>query len=126
MKPKKNFLYWLPRILCILVIAFISMFALDSFNPALSLGQQLLAFLIHMIPSLVLIILLIIAWKWELVGSIIFTLIGLGASPFIFIHNYNMNNSVLMSLGIIGVITFPFILIGVLFFINYKKHRKAL
>jgi hypothetical protein len=56
----------LPRILSIFAIGFISLFALDSFEHG-TLGEQILAFLLHMIPSLVLTIILAIAWKWELI-----------------------------------------------------------
>lgn len=53
--------HWLPRILCILAILFISMFALDSFEKGLSIGQQSAQFLKHLIPSLILTAFLIIA-----------------------------------------------------------------
>jgi len=120
----KNFIYWSPRILCILAILFISMFAADAFSHGLSLGQQLLAFFMHMIPSFILTIFLIIAWKYEFSGGIIFILTGLGLSPWVFMHNYAMNHSIAMSLGIIAVINLPFVLTGVLFIINhYMKHR---
>ncbi len=125
-KMKKNlrFLHWTPRIVCILAILFISLFALDSFSPELTIWQQIGAFLIHLIPSYILIALLIIAWKWELIGGIIFILIGLGFIPFIFTHNYNMNHSVGMSLFTILVINIPFVIVGALFILSYFKKRK--
>ncbi len=125
MKKKFDLLHWTPRILCILAILFISMFALDAFDPKLTVWQQIGGFLMHMIPSFILIGLLVVAWKWELVGGIIFTLIGLGFTPFIYLHNYRMNHSVQMSLLIVLMITFPFIVVGILFIINHfrKKSR---
>ena len=127
MKKSNRIVYWTPRILCILAILFISMFALDSFSPEKTIWQQLGAFFIHLIPSYVLIALLIIAWKWEYIGGLIFIVIGLGFSPFIFIHNYNMNHSIWMSLFIILMITFPFIIVGVLFIWSHfiKKRRQV-
>ncbi len=126
MKKSVKIIYWTPRILCILAILFISMFALDSFSPELTIWQQLGAFFIHLIPSYVLIALLIIAWKWEYYGGIIFIVIGLGFSPVIFIHNYNMNHSVWMSLGIILAITIPFVVVGVLFIWSHKMKKKSI
>jgi len=117
-------LYWLPRTLCIIAILFISLFALDAFAPGLTIWQQIGDFLIHLIPSFILLILLIIAWKWELIGGIIFTVIGIGLSPIVFIHNYNMNHSVWMSLGIISLVTLPFALVGILFIVNHYRKRK--
>lgn len=118
--------HWLPRIICILATLFVSIFAADAFAPELTIWQQLTAFLMHLIPSFSLIAFLIIAWKWELVGGIIFTVIGVGLSPFIFILNYKMNHSIGMSLGIILAITFPFVVIGVLFMVShYLKKKEA-
>ena len=118
--------YWLPRIICIFAILFISIFALDAFQPNLTVWQQIGAFLMHLIPSFILMILLLIAWKWEYIGGIIFVIIGLGLSPVVFIHNYNMNNSIWMSLGIICMITLPFALVGILFIVSHFHKKKQL
>ena len=126
MKPAVKFLHWTPRIIGILAILFISMFALDSFGPNKTFWQQIADFLMHMIPSFVLIAFLLIAWKWELAGGIIFILIGLGFSPVIFMHNYRMNHSVWMSLNVLLLITFPFILVGILFVLSHYKKKREL
>ena len=73
--------HWVPRILCILAILLISMFALDSFSPERTFWQNLGAFLIHLIPSFALIALLIVAWKWELPGGIAFASYRFGNEP---------------------------------------------
>jgi hypothetical protein len=124
MKTSLKVIHWLPRVICILAILFISMFAVDAFAPGLSIWKQLVDFIIHLIPSYILIALLIVAWKWEYIGGIVFTAIGLGLSPFIFIHNYHMNHSVGMSLGIIMLITFPFIVVGILFILSHFLKKK--
>jgi hypothetical protein len=121
METSVKVFHWLPRILCIAAILFISMFALDAFVPGLTFWQQLAAFAIHLIPSFVLFLLLIVAWKWERLGGILFLLTGLGFTPFVFNHNYQMNHSIAMSLGIIALITFPFVLVGGLFIWSFKK-----
>ena len=126
MKTSVKILHWAPRIICILAILFISLFALDSFSPDLTIWQQIGAFLIHLIPSFLLLVLLIVAWKREFIGGIIFTLIGLGFSPFIFVHNYKMNQSVWISLIIVLVITVPFIIAGILFIVSHSKKKKNL
>jgi len=102
----------------------ISLFALDAFQPDLTIWQQIGDFLMHLIPSFILTALLLVAWKWEYVGGIIFTIIGLGLSPLVFNHNYNMNHSVWMSLGIILTITIPFVLVGVLFIVSHFHKLK--
>ncbi|TWO32799.1 hypothetical protein E1J38_007995 [Seonamhaeicola sediminis] len=124
MKTSIKVISWLPRIICIFAIVFISILALDAFNPERTLLQQIGDFLMHLIPSFVLIIFLIVAWKRELIGGIIFTIIGLGFSPFIFMHNYRMNQSIWMSLLIILLIAIPFVIVGILFIVSHKMKKK--
>lgn len=124
MKRSTQILHWSPRILGVIAILFISLFALDAFDHGESLGQQLLAFLMHLIPSFILLAVLLIAWKWEKIGGIIFILIGLITSPLVFAHNYRMNGSVWMSLLVISLITIPFIIVGLLFVWSSKRKRK--
>ena len=126
MKKSIRVFHWVPRILCILAILFISMFALDSFTPGQTIWQQLGTFFIHLIPSFILIVLLVVAWKWEYIGGLIFIDIGIGLSPKIFIYNYNMNHSVWMSLGIILAITIPFVVVGGFFIVSHFKKKKNL
>jgi len=127
---------WVARILCILAIVFISLFAVDVFTEgaSLSLGQKIVGFLMHMIPSFVLIIILIIAWKHELVGGILIALIGLATAPFVYNRNYhNLPNMAsegfriaspgLRALKIVAMINLPFIIVGILFMISYFLHR---
>lgn len=66
----KKVLYWPPRILAVLYIAFFSVFAFDAL-------QNLVAFFIHLIPSLILLCLTSIAWKRERLGGILFCLAGI-------------------------------------------------
>lgn len=53
-------------------------------------------------------------------------LIGLGFSPVIYMHNFRMNGSVWMSLGVLSMITLPFIIVGVLFILGgISKRNRA-
>ena len=127
MKITIRIFHWLPRIICILAILFVSMFAADAFAPGLTIWQQLGAFFMHLIPSYILIAFLVLAWKRELIGGIIFIVIGLGLSPFVYSLNYNRTHSVGTSLEIILMITFPFVVVGVLFLVSHwlKKRSKG-
>ena len=124
MKNTLKIIHWAPRILCILAILFVSMFALDSFGPGYTLLQQLEAFAIHLIPTYILIIFLVVAWKWELIGGLMLIILALGFTPFIYTHNYQMNHSAWMSLSIILMINFPFILTGGLFVLSHYLKKK--
>jgi len=127
MKTKILIIHWIPRILCILAILFISLFALDSFDPKLPVWKQIAGFLIHLTPTYLLIILLYVAWKWELIGGIAIAIVGVIFTPFIYSMNYNMNHSVWITLSIVFSITVPFIIVGVLFIWSHfaKKREKA-
>jgi len=125
MKGKKSVLYWAPRIVGILAILFVSMFALDAFQPGVPLWRQILNFLIHLIPSFILTALLVFTWRFELVGGILFVAIGLFFSVWVYTHNYGMNQSVLYSLMTVLLITFPFVLIGILFIWNHFRHSES-
>jgi len=125
MKTYKMKFHWIPRIISILAILFISIFAADAFSPELTFWQQLGGFFMHLIPSFMLLGFLIIAWKWEFIGGILFTLIGLGLSPFVYMLNHNRNHfSVATSIGILLLITFPFIMVGILFIISSRRKKQ--
>ncbi len=126
MKTSIKVIHWLPRIICILAILFIGLFAVDAFEPHLTIWQQIKNFLFHLIPTFILTVLLVIAWKWEYAGGIIFLLVGLGLSPFIFNLNYNRTHSTGTSMGGVLMVTFPFIVIGILFIISHFTKRRNL
>lgn len=102
----KNTLYWLPKVLSILLILFISIFALDVFGES----QWFLALIMHLIPSFILITLTIIAWKNEKIGGILFILVGIAMS--FFFHFETL------------FITIPTSIIGILFLVNYFLYKK--
>ena len=72
-----KFLIWLPRILSILFALFISLFALDVFSEGNSLLKSILAFTIHLIPTYLIVLTLVISWKRELIGAVIYIILGL-------------------------------------------------
>ncbi len=125
MKIPLKIYHWLPRIICTGAIFFISIFAADASVPGLSLWKQIGDFFLHLIPSFILIIFLLIAWKWELAGGIFFLVIGIGMSPVIFLHNQNVNHfpvhECIMS---VLLVTFPFIVAGIMFIISYLVKKK--
>jgi len=65
----------LTRILSIIFILFISLFALDVFGKDFSL----MALIMNLIPTFIAIILTVIAWKKEFLGGILWILVGIVA-----------------------------------------------
>ena len=100
----KRILFWAPRILCILFAIFLSIFALDVFSAGYDFGETILALLIHLIPTCIVVMALLIAWRWEGVGAILFAALAL---------------LYLATGGKSWVISGPLFLIGVLFLLNW-------
>jgi len=104
---KKNWRFWLPRDLAILFTILISLFAFDVFEGNTPFNEKMLAFLIHLVPAFILVILLLIAWKRPLPGGILFILAGL--SYFLIASEQHWSTYLIMA-GIPSVIGFMFIL----------------
>lgn len=108
-------LFWTPRVLTIVFILFISLFALDSFDGDHSVLEKLGAFLIHLIPSFVLVFLLIISWRHEWIGAIVFFLLGI---VYIIFSWGKFNVAAYVS------ISGPLFLIAILFWLNWMKTKR--
>lgn len=97
-------------------IIFLGVFALDIFEPGRSLLEILTGLLIHLMPNFILIIVLILAYKIEKLGGLIFILLSLLMSAF-------FNNPFWVNLALFG----PLFLIGALFIIKghfFPKERR--
>lgn len=68
---------WIPRILGMLYAVFICLFSFDVFDQQAGFLTILGAFLIHNIPTLILIAILVLAWKWSWVGGISYIALGI-------------------------------------------------
>jgi len=73
----KRFVFWTPRIICLLFAGFISLFALDVFAENHGFWPTLLALSVHLIPTAILLVILATSWRWEWVGALIFPALGL-------------------------------------------------
>ncbi|MGA2649363.1 MAG: hypothetical protein ABSF28_02515 [Terracidiphilus sp.] len=67
-------LYWSPRAFSIAFAIFLSLFALDVFNEVHGFRQTVFAFSIHLVPAMVIVAILIVAWRWEWIGTGMFSL----------------------------------------------------
>ncbi|MBP2667441.1 MAG: hypothetical protein H6Q76_2421 [Firmicutes bacterium] len=106
-KKISGYIVWPPRILSLLL-------------PGLSPRQILAGLLMHNIPTFVMIIVLIIAWKHEIVGGLAFLLAGL---LYIFMTaRAKIDWSVALSWNL--TIAAPALLIGILFLISWYKKRQ--
>ncbi len=106
----RGFLFWTPRILTIVFILFLGIFALDVFGEGYSFGQTVVALFMHLIPNFVVLAVLIVAWRWEWVGAVLF--VGLGA--FYIITTWGR-----FHWSAYAAIAGPLFFVGALFFLNW-------
>ena len=105
---KIKILYWLPRVLSILFILFISMFALDVFSEY-NFPLVLVALFMHLIPTFILIGITILAWKKPKIGGWLYIALGL---VYIFLAWGKFDFLTLL------IISGPLFLTGILFLLN--------
>jgi hypothetical protein len=110
--------YWLPRLLSIGFVLFLSVFALDVFSEYSGM-QVILPLLIHLTPSFVLLGGVLLAWKYDLVGAVMF--IGFAT---LYVWDVGFTRPWSWYAGIVA----PAAIVGTLFFVSWllKRTRKRL
>jgi hypothetical protein len=111
----KKVLYWTPRIIGILAILFMMMFSMDCFGEYDSFSKQLTCFFMHNTPAFICVIVLFIAWKWELIGGVIFILAFIAGTVFFNSFSGNWGSLIVIS---------PFLITGILFITDYRVNKK--
>jgi hypothetical protein len=104
----------MPRLLGIAAILFISIFALDAVEPGKPWPEIAAALFVHLAPSIVLAALLVLAWRVEWLGGILF--VAAGFSPF-----WLLSNPAWVKLMLGG----PFIVTGLLFLASHLMRSRA-
>lgn len=117
-------LYWLPRILGILLALFISVFALDVFGEGYDFWQTALALTMHLLPTLALVIVLVCAWRWERLGGLLFIALAI-VSPLAMGLRFSWEPYLLLS-GIPLLIGVLFLVSGYVHFRHAPREEKAI
>ena len=115
-----KFVYWTPRILAIIFIAFLALMSLDVFGNGYGLWETVVGLLMHNIPVVILLAVLIISWKYEIVGGIAFILAGLLYIVLVFRGAGDWRMALAWSIEISGIA----FAIGGLFIANWVKKRR--
>ena len=71
MTTSQKILFWTPRVLSLAFVLLLSLFALDVFSAYTGMSVLLPLFM-HLLPALGLLIVSIVAWKYEWVGAVVF------------------------------------------------------
>lgn len=111
----RRLLYWSPRILTLLFAVFLSLFALDVFGEGYDLWGTLVALFMHLIPTWIVLVVLIVSWRWEWIGAVAFVFLGLLYVWFALERGHPEWTL---------AITAPLFLIGGLFLFNWLKRKE--
>ncbi len=109
---------WTPRILSVLLIFLLFLLSLDVFESDEPWYKIILGFLIHNIPTTILLVTLIIAWKHPWVGSVVFMLAGMFYAIMMF---FNQGPVAILS---VLTLSLPGVLSGVFFGLDHYLSRK--
>ena len=96
-----------------LFAAFISIFAADVFGHGAGFWQTLLALLMHLIPTFLIVAVLIVSWRREWIGGILFILLGVLYIVWAWDKPFGIWSTFLMIAG-------PPVLTGALFLLNWR------
>lgn len=116
----KRALFWAPRVLTIAFVVFLSLFAWDVLEEHLGFWMTVQALALHLLPCFVLIVVLLLSWRREWIGALVFAAAGLlyVISLVSMSHPVSPATLLLWALCIAG----PAFLIAALFLANWWKH----
>ena len=113
MTTVEKIFYWTPRILSIGFVIFLSIFALDAFSGPFE-PMMLVYFFLHLMPSFILLGAILIAWKYDLVGVVMF---------FGFAVFYVWSVGLERPWSWYVAIALPSVIVGILYFISWLFKR---
>lgn len=119
-----RFVYWTPRILSILFICFLSLFSLDIFDMKLGFWGTIVGLFMHLIPSIILIAFLLVAWRFEWVGAAAFILFGFWYVSIVINNVIRSQLAWYIALSWSLTIAGPAFLVGILFLANWIVKKK--
>lgn len=106
-------LLWAPRILGLLVCLFLSLFALDAFEPGAPLRQSIPAFAIHVAPMAILLGIVALSWRRPWLGGLVFSLVAVA-------YAWTAREHATWVAAVSG----PLLLVGALFFCSWTRQRR--
>jgi hypothetical protein len=113
----QRLLFWTPRCLALFFALFLSAFALDVFAESRGFWRTALSFLIHLLPAALMIVVLLIAWRWERLGGTLFLVFGVLA----LVPLWSNGESWMPTL----ILAAPPLLIGLLFLLDWHFRAES-
>ncbi len=110
----RKLIFYLPRILSLLFVGFISLFALDVFGAYHGI-ELVIALLMHLLLPLALLVLVAFAWRYGLVGAAAFV----GFAVFYAWQAREHPSSMLLLSG-------PSLIVGLLYFLDWYLLKRVI
>jgi len=110
-----GFITQVARVSGILFALFISIFSLDVFSAGYDFMKTILALLIHLAPAFFIVFILLISWKREWIGGIVYTILG------VLYLVFEWNKFDWMAYVFISG---PLFFLGILYFISWGQRKK--
>jgi hypothetical protein len=104
---------WVPRLAGVAVALFLALFALDAFNNRPFLAA-LPGFVIHLVPSFMVLAAVALAWRFPLAGAVAFPLLALVYAE-----------RVHWRLDWVRVVGGPLVLVGLLFLLSWRANARS-
>ena len=101
-----------PRVAALLIIFFVSLFSLDVFETEAPPLEVLAGFLVHNLPSIIMLVLLLFAWKRPALGFFAFLIAAAAFAAFFVRDIYALPNLLLFVL--------PILLVASLFYADWQ------
>lgn len=73
----ERILYWLPRVLAVAAVIMFAAASLDVWEMAGSFWLRLGGFVLHLVPSILTLVALVIAWRAEALGGLFFVILAI-------------------------------------------------
>ena len=106
-KSALKLVLWTPRILGIVVSLILGVFAFDAVDEGIA------AFLLHLAPTVLLLLVVAASWRWEWVGGAVFIILAVLYG----VPAWSRGDWLL-------VISGPLLLVGLLFLWSWRHHRE--
>ena len=116
-KTLRKILFWMPRVLGILITGLLTLLSTDVFAEGYPFWQAIVGFLIHMLPAFAVILVLVLAWRWEWVGALGFIAFGIWYIVIAWNNQFDWS--------VYAVLTGIPSLIGVLFLLGWVKRGEV-
>lgn len=113
--PLLKTLFWLPRVLGLILAGFLALFALDVFGEGYATREAIVALFMHLIPTFLVLAALAIAWRWEWFGA----LLCFGLAVLYVVMSWGR-----MPLSAFVVIAGPLVVMAVLFWVGWIKREE--